>query len=77
MVFDDFEADARALDQQILVIVGGRDAANLEMARANWQPKLPHVELVVLQDCGHWSIQEMPLFAAALVGEFLSGWATR
>jgi len=72
LVFDEFEADAKGLDQQILVVVGDRDTANLEMARANWQPKLRHVELVILKDCGHWAIREMPLFTAALVGEFLS-----
>jgi pimeloyl-ACP methyl ester carboxylesterase len=72
LVFDDFEVDAKRLDQKILVAVGRRDTANLEMARANWQPKLRHVELVVLQDCGHWPIQEMPLFTAALIEEFLS-----
>lgn len=57
LVFDHFEVDAKRLDQK---------------ARANWQPKLRNVELIVLQDCGHWSIQEMPLFTAALVEEFLS-----
>jgi esterase len=72
LIFDDFEVDAKRLDQKILVAVGGRDTVNLEMARANWQPKLRHVELVVLQDCGHWPIQEMPLFTAALIEEFLS-----
>jgi esterase len=72
LVFDDFELDAKELDQKILVLVGDQDKANLEMARANWQPKLRHSALTVLKDCGHWSIQEMPLFTAALVTEFLS-----
>ncbi len=71
-VHEDFEAAAAALNQEVLIMAGARDNANVEMARTHWKPKLRHAELVVLQDCGHWPIHEAPLHVAALLEQFLS-----
>ena len=71
-VHDDFEAAAAVLNQEVLIMAGARDNANVEMVRTHWQPKLRHAELVVLQDCGHWPIHEAPLLVAALLEQFLT-----
>ncbi|MEX3856471.1 alpha/beta fold hydrolase [Paraburkholderia sp. BR10923] len=70
--FDDFEAKATVLDQPVLVIVGAQDVFTTKMARVHWLAKLRQVELVVLPDCGHWPVQEVPLYVAALIETFLS-----
>lgn len=70
--FDDFEKQAVGLNHDVLVIVGAQDVFTTEMARTHWIPKLRHAELVVLQDCGHWPMQEVPVYTAALIETFLS-----
>jgi pimeloyl-ACP methyl ester carboxylesterase len=72
LISDDYETASAALEQPVLVIAGAYDPGNVDMARTHWLPKLKHAELMVLPECGHWGLVEMPLFVGASVETFLS-----
>jgi pimeloyl-ACP methyl ester carboxylesterase len=72
LVGDDFEPAARELDVQTLVIAGAEDRPNLAMVQSHWMKKLKHADTVVLQECGHWGLLEMPLRIGSIAEEFLS-----
>jgi esterase len=69
---DDFESSIRFVDIPVLVIAGAEDRPNVEMVRNHWSKKLRNVETIVLEGCGHWALQEMPLRVGAMVEQFLS-----
>ena len=68
--FDDFAAEAAELDHPMLVVVGRHDLATTRMAHDGWR-KMRRAEIVLLDECGHYPHVEVPLIAAALVGNFL------
>ncbi len=71
-VHDDFAEGARALETDALLVSGARDSAASRVQRDGWQNGLRHIEAVVLEECGHWAIQEMPLLTASLLEGFMT-----
>jgi esterase len=70
LIDDDFEHSTRLMDMPVLVIGGAEDQSNLEMIRNHWS-KLKNVKTIVLEGCGHWALQEMPLRTGAIAERFL------
>jgi len=68
---DDFEAEAVALNHEVLVIAGEQDVVTTRRAKEMWDNRLQRCELTLLADCGHWPIQEEPLRTAAQLEAFL------
>ncbi len=70
---DDFEAAARTIGQEVLVVVGRHDAGVTEDAvRATWLAQLPSARLEVLDGAGHYPMIETPLALAGIFERFLS-----
>jgi esterase len=67
----DFAREAATLSLPVLIITGQEDGPNVSMAYERWQRQMRHVSVTVLQECGHWGLQEMPLRLAALIQKFL------
>jgi esterase len=72
LIGDDFEDSIQFVDIPVLVIAGAEDRPNVEMVRNHWSVKLKNVKTIVLEGCGHWALQEMPLRVGAIVEQFLS-----
>jgi esterase len=71
LIGDDFENSVQFVDIPVLVIAGAEDRPNVEMVRNHWSVKLNNVKTTVLEGCGHWALQEMPLRVGAIVEQFL------
>jgi pimeloyl-ACP methyl ester carboxylesterase len=67
-----FAAEARRLEQPILVLVGEHDAGVTEAAmRATYLADYPNSKLKVLTNSGHYPMQEIPVAFASEVQAFL------
>ncbi len=63
---------AEPLDVPALVVLGRYDRAiTPELAAREIAPWLPRAETVVLEECGHFPLAEVPLRTLRLVGDFL------
>jgi pimeloyl-ACP methyl ester carboxylesterase len=61
------------LDVPALVVLGRYDRAiTPDLATREIFPWLPRAEIVVLEECGHFPLAEMPLRTLRLVGDFLT-----
>jgi pimeloyl-ACP methyl ester carboxylesterase len=67
----DFAREAATLSLPVLIITGQEDAANVSMAYECWQRLMRDVTVTVVQESGHWGLQEMPLRLAALIQKYL------
>lgn len=68
---DDFAAAAAEVSIETLIIVGAHDGGVPEMAvRATWA-KLPAARILVLDQAGHYPMDECPLVLAATIAQFL------
>lgn len=69
---EDFSAQAKGLKTPIGVIVGEFDPAlNPEVMRETFLAWYPNAELQVIQNCGHYPMQEAPVRLATVIEAFL------
>ena len=71
-VHDDFSDAANALNVDALLVSGARDSDASRVQRDGWRNGLRRVETVVLEECGHWAIHELPLLTAAILESFVT-----
>jgi pimeloyl-ACP methyl ester carboxylesterase len=69
---DDFAAETRSLQQEVLVIAGENDAAlPPDAVRSAWLSSLHRVSVQVLPGSGHYPMAERPLALASIFEKFL------
>lgn len=69
---EDFAAETATLTLPVLLVGGTEDQGVPESwLRATWLEALPHAELIMLPDCGHYPPDEAPLRLARHIDEFL------
>ncbi len=70
---DDFAEATSAIRQPTLVIAGAHDVGVPEAwIRQSWLAALPHAELFVLPEAGHYPMDECPLILATTLTRFLT-----
>ncbi|ARN84118.1 alpha/beta fold hydrolase [Candidatus Nucleicultrix amoebiphila] len=69
----DFSSKMKGLKTPYLVIIGAHDgeAYGEEVQRKTLQTWLPQAELQVIQNSGHYPMQETPVYLATLINNFL------
>jgi pimeloyl-ACP methyl ester carboxylesterase len=69
-----FADQARGLDQPMLVMIGQHDAAiTTEAMQATYLADYPRCQLKVIENSGHYPMQEVPVAFATEVQEFFGG----
>ncbi|HVA11759.1 MAG TPA: alpha/beta hydrolase [Stellaceae bacterium] len=72
-VEDDFAALTKFATAPMLVLVGEHDGGVTEaMVRAVFPPLFPHAEIRLMENSGHYPMQETPLHLATVMEEFIA-----
>jgi pimeloyl-ACP methyl ester carboxylesterase len=69
---DDFADEASTIDVPVQVIGGAFDQGiPPDWIRASWQAALPHVSVEIIENCGHYPMDECAPHLGRLIGQFL------
>ena len=70
----DFSARVQGLPHPVLALVGEHDPAlNADFVRATYLASYPNARLEVLPNCGHYPMNETPVWLATVIEKFLRG----
>ncbi len=70
----DFAHEVRGSEVPVLVVVGRHDPAlGEETVKQTWLPLFPNARLEVIEEAGHYPMDETPVRLATLVESFLKG----